>query len=808
MRPTYCNIPDIYGILVAMSKTWPRALAVVAAVALVPLVPSLAASAGAQTSRQATAPLGSARDLTGAAERVLGAFAHDRAATTRTADSFRASSVTGSLSVTDPTGDATDARADLTAMNAAATTSEVRLGVTVAKGTNPYQDSVWTAGDATVAWGIDTTGDGTVDYLAILFAPGDGTLAGGVVNTNDDVACFGNATWDGAGTYAIQFPSSCVHLGAQAAVGSFMTYGAAQTAATDYAPDGSVLAQPLVPASTATPTRGALMVDGWGGLHFTGIDAANATPRILGAPYWPGWDIARDVATTPDGGHGFVLDGFGGLHGFGLNGNSLLAAPAGAPYWNGWDIARGVALAANGGGGYVLDAWGGLHPFSLGPAVAKPIGGPYWPGWEVARAVATMPDGSGGFVLDGWGGLHWFSLGTTHAAPRIFGAAYWPGWDIARGITILPDGSGGYVADAWGGMHWFSLGAPRKAPALSGAPYWPGWDIARGVTAIPGLLALPSTSDAQTARLVPLTGTLQNVVIDDAGKYAYVTNSSLNEVEVVALATGTKVASIPVGSQPFGLDLTPDGQTLYVANSGANSISVIDVATHTETRRITVPSQQYINDRPYSLVIMSNGTALFTTTEDGSGFGARVMQLDLANDTLTRRMDVSAHGSVTQQTVLARSADRSTATLLLGDISDGPLQRYDADTDSFVASRNLGTYITTVAVAGNGSRALIDGNYDLDASLATHGTITGTELGEALDATGATGYRTATTTDSVEVLDMTRDLVTRTISMPDTIPHTGAVSVPTSGVGHMALTPAGSTLVVITDHGLSILPTA
>ena len=107
-------------------------------------------------------------------------------------------------------------------------------------------------------------------------------------------------------------------------------------------------------------------------------------------------------------------------------------------YWPGWDIARDVALLPDGTGGYVLDGWGGLHPFGdrQPPGAAhghRPVTGRL--GHRPRRRV--LPDGTGGYVLDGYGGLHPFAIG-NHPLPPAASAGYWRGWDIARGTTLVP----------------------------------------------------------------------------------------------------------------------------------------------------------------------------------------------------------------------------------------------------------------------------------------------------------------------------------------------------------------------------------
>jgi glucose/arabinose dehydrogenase len=206
--------------------------------------------------------------------------------------------------------------------------------------------------------------------------------------------------------------------------------------------------------------------------------AASVPSPARGAPYWGGWDIARDVVLQPSGNGGFVLDGFGGVHPFGRRGHAPPARPAGLPYWDGWDIARGVALLGP-TSGYVLDGFGGLHPFGGAPTPTGAL--PYWPGVDVARDVVLRPDHTGGYLLDAQGGIFPFSVGAGSAPARPGGAPYW-GYAIARDLDLLADGSGGFVLDGYGGLH--RVGSPSVVPD-SPSPYWLGWDITRGLALVP-----------------------------------------------------------------------------------------------------------------------------------------------------------------------------------------------------------------------------------------------------------------------------------------------------------------------------------
>jgi YVTN family beta-propeller protein len=57
---------------------------------------------------------------------------------------------------------------------------------------------------------------------------------------------------------------------------------------------------------------------------------------------------------------------------------------------------------------------------------------------------------------------------------------------------------------------------------------------------------------------------------------AYITNNGANTVSVINVATNTVSTTIAVGSNPWGVSVSPDGLRVYVANYEAASVSVIN----------------------------------------------------------------------------------------------------------------------------------------------------------------------------------------------------------------------------------------
>jgi YVTN family beta-propeller protein len=74
---------------------------------------------------------------------------------------------------------------------------------------------------------------------------------------------------------------------------------------------------------------------------------------------------------------------------------------------------------------------------------------------------------------------------------------------------------------------------------------------------------------------------------------AFVANTESGTVSTIDVKTRTKnPTDIPVGSNPNGVTVTPDGKTAFVSNLGNGTVSTIDVKTKTKNpTEITVGSQ-------------------------------------------------------------------------------------------------------------------------------------------------------------------------------------------------------------------------
>jgi YVTN family beta-propeller protein len=98
---------------------------------------------------------------------------------------------------------------------------------------------------------------------------------------------------------------------------------------------------------------------------------------------------------------------------------------------------------------------------------------------------------------------------------------------------------------------------------------------------------------------------------------AYVTNFADDTVSVIDTSTNSVITTIPVGNEPFGVAIAPDGGSVYIGNyrsesNGPGSVSVIDTADNTVVD--TVPLGSWTT----AMVMNSAGTTLYVASDEGS----------------------------------------------------------------------------------------------------------------------------------------------------------------------------------------------
>jgi YVTN family beta-propeller protein len=109
----------------------------------------------------------------------------------------------------------------------------------------------------------------------------------------------------------------------------------------------------------------------------------------------------------------------------------------------------------------------------------------------------------------------------------------------------------------------------------------------------------------------------------------YATIPAQNAIAVINASTLQVTNTVPIGSNPAGLTISPDGSTLYVANSGSSFIARLNTATLLPLTPLVSPSGNPIglefgnNNRLWVLGAGAvNQIDATTGLSTGSGFGA------------------------------------------------------------------------------------------------------------------------------------------------------------------------------------------
>jgi len=123
-------------------------------------------------------------------------------------------------------------------------------------------------------------------------------------------------------------------------------------------------------------------------------------------------------------------------------------------------------------------------------------------------------------------------------------------------------------------------------------------------------IGLPAsgTGDLPSFTAVNVSGTQLKATITvtpEIKKYGYVTNANDNAVSVIDISTNKAVATIPVGSNPVRVTISPDGSRVYITNESSDNVSVINTSKNSVIN--TIP----VGGVPSATVISPDGSQLY-----------------------------------------------------------------------------------------------------------------------------------------------------------------------------------------------------
>jgi serine/threonine protein kinase, bacterial len=195
---------------------------------------------------------------------------------------------------------------------------------------------------------------------------------------------------------------------------------------------------------------------------------------------------------------------------------------------------------------------------------------------------------------------------------------------------------------------------------------------------------------------IPVGADPEGVAITPNGSTAYVTNSAGfthgkggDSVSVINTATNTVTTTIPVGTHPGNVAITPNGTTAYVTNSGSDNMSVIDTASNTVTA--TVP----VGTKPGNVAITPNGTTAYVTSFEGG----TVSVIDTATNKVKTTIPLGTNPS---EVAIAPSGTTAYVTT-----NSNTVSVIDIATNTVTATIPVGSWPGGVAITPNGTTAYV-----------------------------------------------------------------------------------------------------
>jgi YVTN family beta-propeller protein len=85
----------------------------------------------------------------------------------------------------------------------------------------------------------------------------------------------------------------------------------------------------------------------------------------------------------------------------------------------------------------------------------------------------------------------------------------------------------------------------------------------------------------------------QCVLVSPDGKKIYASTGRGGTVVVLDASTYEVLNTIPVGKRPWGITFSPDGKYLFSANGPSDDISIVDLTTEKEIARVKSPGSPW-----------------------------------------------------------------------------------------------------------------------------------------------------------------------------------------------------------------------
>jgi YVTN family beta-propeller protein len=176
-----------------------------------------------------------------------------------------------------------------------------------------------------------------------------------------------------------------------------------------------------------------------------------------------------------------------------------------------------------------------------------------------------------------------------------------------------------------------------------------------------------------------------------------VANQFSSNVSVIDTASNSTIVNIPVGFEPTGIGVTPDGSHIYVADSVLNVVWVIDAPTN-EVLSGSIP----VGGNPQDLLMSRDGSKVYVSNFNSQS----VSVIDTASNTVHATISVGFF-----PLGMDTSPDGKRLYVVDGDpaLNNGSVAVVDTETNSLLTRVNLPPFHTPrhVAITPDGGRGYV-----------------------------------------------------------------------------------------------------
>ena len=210
-----------------------------------------------------------------------------------------------------------------------------------------------------------------------------------------------------------------------------------------------------------------------------------------------------------------------------------------------------------------------------------------------------------------------------------------------NGIAITPDETRAYVANG-GGEVWVlatvgnSVLARFRRRVSDGGSSHAGRDPGVCDQNNSNNVSVIDTATNAVTATIPVGSDPSGIAITPDGAHVYVTNvgtTASGSVSVIATSSNSVVATINLGNVgPLGIAITPDGSRAYVLD-GLGDVSVIATSSNTVTATVTFPQ---VGSCPFGIAITPDGTRFYVASSSSNS----VVVIDTSNNAVAATINV------------------------------------------------------------------------------------------------------------------------------------------------------------------------